>query len=611
MLWAVGSLRRCLGDSPSQTLHRLFRQGSSLSLSQLNQSLSEVVEQSVASAIDRTSLVSPQCLQLIRQVNAGVGDLDAGQLVTFCQWQSLAARHYFGWKELVPVDKDRLKERLEDFTKRQMLTTLQLQSLLQSLSDLKLPSVRIVSEVVEERLATPGASWTMQEMLDLVWRLARISKNSRRLMDLTARRLQAMDFPQWDTAALVRYYESLCNVELFYHNKRYTDLVDRVARHLLDKAKNAEETVLLDLLETHFGLKFHRVNLGKQLLAVLNTRLDVSPSPKFLLASIRLLTSLQDPDKSLMSPDLGKKIFAEASKLLPGSSSAEQEAIFTGVQDLLPRLPPSLVQAGNHLAVHCSSYLWLVTAVRAFETAQEDASSLLAQLPSLLKEVATYTLEDRLAVLSAVYSKRGVSPFELLESTVLASFEEVFKSDQVAALQLVAKVIKHPNHLLREKLDYLRREALKLMTLPWPKELTPHWLLYLGFFLCKENEEAWVKALQANAGKIHSGDLIAAINQVEDADDCEAPVLLTLESLQSSLSAHTVIFCHQLLDKNSDPRLVHRYLRLLNLVNPSQVSRAQLLSSLGSIIRLVSTHSLQHVLSAFIPALRELRKDLA
>ena len=611
MLWSLRCLRRGLGDSPSQTLHRLLQQKSSLSLAQLNQGLFEVVQQSVASAIDHTSLTSVQCLQLARQVSDGVGDLEAGQLVTFCQWQSLATRHYFGWRELVAVDTDRLRERLEDFTQRRELSTLQLQSLLQSLSELKYPSVKLVSDVIEERLAAPEGSWTTQEMLDLLLRLTHMNRHSRKLMDLTARRLQAMDFRKLDITALAQYYENLCTVELFYHNQRYTQLVDRVARHLLEKAKDAEEAVLLNFLETHFRLKFHRVLLGKQLLTVLNTRLDGSPSPKFLFAAIRLLISLQDSDQVLIPPDLGRRLFTEAAKLLAGSSTADQELVFSAVQVLLPRLPPALVQAGNRLAAHCPSRLWLVAAVRAFEAAQEDASALLTQLPSLLKEVTTYTAEDRLAVLSAVYSKRGVSPFELLESEVLASFEGILQADQVGALRLMEKVIKHSNYLLREKLDYLRREALKLMTLPWPQELPPHSLLYLGFFLCKGNEDVWVQALQANPGKIQPRDLMMAMDQVEDADDCEASVLLTLESLQSSLSADIVVSSHKLLDKNSDPRLVQRYLQLLNRVDPGQVSKHLLLVSFSGIIRLVLTHSLQAVLSAYLPALQRLRKDLA
>lgn len=610
MLWALRSLRRCLSDSPVQTLQRLLLHRSALSLSQLNEGLSEVVKQYQTSEADRNALASPQSVALTKEVTTGMGELEAEGLVAFCQWQSQAAKHRFGWHEVQAADKDKLTERLQDLTQRKVLTSLQLQSLLQSLSELKNPALKFVSDAIEERLAAPDATWTTPEILDLLSRLANINKRSRKMMDSTSRRVRAIDFRQLDTVTLVKYYESLCNVELFYHNKRYTDYVDRVALHLLGKAKDAEESVLTSLLKAHFGLKFHRVHWGKQLLAMLSVRLDVPPSPHFLCSTIRLLVSLQESDKALIPPDLGKKLFAEAAKLLPGMSDEEQEAVFSAVQSMVPCMPAALVHATRHLAAHCSSRLWLVAAARALEASQEDASFLLTELPSLLREIPNYSPEARLTLLSSIYSKRGVSPFELLESTILSTFEAIFKSEPAAALRIVGRLVKHNNNLLKEKLDYMRTEALKLMSLPWPQELATYWLLYLGFFVCKGNEREWTKALQANTSRIKFGDLEQAADLLEDADDCEPSVVLTLESIQSCLSPEALVLSHKFLNKNSDSRLVQRYVQLLNRIDPNQVSRSVLLASLSNITKLVLAHSLHPALPAFIPALQRLRAVL-
>ena len=610
MLGALRSLRRCLSDSPAQTLQRLLQHRSALSLSQLNEGLSEVVKQYQTSEADRSTLTTPQSLALTNEVTRGFGELEAEGLVTFCQWQSQAAKYRFGWQELQAADKNKLTERLQDLTQRKVLTSLQLQSLLQSLSEMKSPAHKFVSNAIEERLAAPDVTWTITEILDLLGRLASVNRRSRKLMELTVKRTQAVDFRLLDTVTLVKYYESLCNVELFYHYKRYTDYVDRVAHHLLGKAKDAEESVMSSLLKAHFGLKFHRVHWGKQLLAVLSARFDIPPSPHFLCNTIHLLVSLQDSDKALIPPDFGKKLFAEAAKLLPGLNGEEQEAVFSAVQSLLPCMPAALVHTTRHLAAHCSSRLWIVAAARALEASQEDASFLLTELPSLLRDVPNYSPEARLALLSAIYSKRGVSPFELLESTILSTFEALFKSEPAAALRLMGKLVKHSNYLLREKLDYMRSEALKLMALPWPHELASYWLVYLGFFVCKGNEGEWTKALQANTNRIKFGDLEQAVDLLEDADDCEASVVLTLESLQSCLSSEALVLSHKFLNKNSDFRLVQRYVQLLNRADPNQVSRTVLLASLSNITKLILAHSLHPVLAAFIPALQRLRTVL-
>lgn len=610
MLGALRSLRRCLSDSPAQTLQRLLQHRSSLSLSQLNAGLSEVVKQYQASEADRSILTTPQSLTLTNEVTRNFEKLEAEGLATFCQWHSLAAKLRFGWQELQTADKDKLTQRLQDLTQRKVLTPLQLHSLLQSLIELKNPAKNLVSDAIEERLVAPNVTWTITEILDLLDRLASVSRRSRKLMESTAKRVQTVDFRLLGTATLVKYYESICNMELFYHHKRFSDYVDRVAHHLLGKAKDAEENVLSNLLKAHFGLKFHRVNWGKQLLAVLSTRLDVPSSPQFLCSTIHLLVSLQDSDKALIPPELGKKLFAEAAKLLPGLSGEEQEAVFSAVQTLMPSMPASLVHTTRHLAAHSSSRLWLVAAARALEASQEDASFLLTELPHLLREVPNYSPEARLSLLSAIYSKRGVSPFEPLESTILSTFETLFKSEPVNALRLVGRLVKHSNYLLREKLDYMRTEALKLMALPWPQELASYWLINLGFFVCKGNEAEWTKAIQANMSRIKFGDLEQAVDLLEDADDCESSIILTLENLQSSLSSEALVLSHKFLNKNSDSRLVQRYMQMLNRADPNQVSRSILLASLGNISKLVLTHSLHHVLEKFIPALQRLRTVL-
>ena len=371
---------------------------------------------------------------------------------------------------------------------------------------------------------------------------------------------------------------------------------------------NLSEADYIQLLDTHFSLRYSRLWFSQWLLNTLPER--VASSSKALgVYAFKLLETIKVTHHLEISPKVVKKTLIEASRIVSEGQPDEAEAVLKSAIAIGGEFPHLLVAAAKYRLQRAKEHTLALACSRLLEASQEDFSAVYPHIPPLLPLLPHLSIDERLSLLSLIYNKRGTGPFESVEKTILGSFKEVLMTDGKGAIELAEKVIKHPNELLRKKMNYVKKDALELITKEWPSDVSAYALLRICFRLGNDYPDELVNLLTIHKAKILPADLEYAVWNMKEPDDLESSILLAFETLTPGFCPNGLLLSQRAFERNPNRKKTERYLKLINQVDPGSLRKGILMGAMGGLRKVVVNYELQELILSFTQRLEKLHSS--
>lgn len=580
---------------------------SSPHLSTLNQALSSILQVATVQTIDRVSLCDQRCRDLVNKVIGRMNEMNAEEFVHMAEWLSKSRIHKVGWRELTYPERDSFHRRLRLHADSQALSPSQILSIVSSCSAMGI-SFRPVTGALEKKLTSPEVQLHATDIQKLLEVLAKTSKVSGRLLALVLRKLHSIDTSLMDPKAQVSVYNSLCSLEVSLQSDHVITYLENFIWEMVKRAKSFGEAELVEWTDVHARLKYPRLEVSKALLSEISRRLDKADvlSKTFGYSILKPLTIIKAYHQMALPAASLSKLLVEVAKNLPSQFvyASDFEATVRMAMQLTDSFPLVFTLAVKRKAQSFTrESFWLPTVIRYCELAGEDSSFTHSFLPSVAHDVSTFPVTDRLTMLNGVYLLENSNSLEGLEQMVISSLASILNERELhRSLNLLQRVLMHPNKQLIKKVDFVRKETLEQLFMPWPQNVPKHWVMFLSYFTYKGNQELWERLF--HQVKFTPTEYVHSISLLTAEDRCLEPALSALERVASSASPDNVFFTHKLFNDQTDIKLVERYLKIMDKVDIKAASSAVVVRSIDFLLRYVTDKNMFSLLPNYLPALQ-------
>ena len=539
-------------------------------LSTLNQALASIIQVSSVQGNDKVSLSDKRCHDLVNKVLTSIGGMNPEDIVHLGDWLSKAKQLRVGWRDLSQVERNTFRQKLSEHAKEQQFTVSELISLLKSCSALGLPykPVTIALERLLGRTEIQVHLMDVQRMLEV---LGRTNKVSGRLVWLVLEQLRRQDTTLMDPKVQVSLYQSLCSLETSLQFEHIIAYLETFTQSMTDKLRHFGEEELMEWMDVHSHVKHPRHTVTHALLNEVTRRLEKPDqlSRNFLFFILKPLTTFKSHQRITLPESVFSRLLIEISKNLQSQSiyPNDFEGMVRRTLHLTNTFPEALTTAiKRKIQSYSRESLWLPTCLHYFRKAGEDVSFLNSYITALPTEVHLFPVTDRLTMLNGVYLGDLTPDLQTIEDVLAGSFKQILDEKHLhRSLNLLHRILLHPNRMIMKKVDYARKEVLEQLFLPWSHDLLTYWALYLSYFTYPGNEEMWVKFLEK--ASVTSLDYIHSISQLSISDHCLEPVLHVLHKIAPSATIEAVFFTQRLFDIHTDLRFILQYLKIANSVD--------------------------------------------
>lgn len=585
---------------------------SSTHISTLNQALTSILQVSSPQTVDRVNLSDKRCVDLVDKVLGRIDEMNAEELIQLGEWLAKAKYLRVGWRDLTFSEREQFRHRLELLVGTQDLSPAQILNLLSTCSALSL-SFKPVTGMLEKKLRTPEAQFHVTDIQKLLELLSKSSKVSGRIMSLVFQKLQTLDTSLMDPKAQVSIYNSLCTLEIGLQSDSVNRCLEEFARELMRRVQTLGEEDLLEWTSVQARVKYPRLEVTRTILSEVSHRLEKADmlSKNFVISILKPLTLIRTHHREELPAASLIRLLVEVAKHLPSQFvyPSDFEGVVRMSMQLTTTFPLAFTLAIKRKAQsYTRETLWLPTVLRYCEVVQEDPSFCRSLLDSAANDMSTFPVTDRLIMLNGIYLNENRSLLEPLEREVISSFNTLLNEKILhRSLNLLHRVLVHPNKQLIKKVDFVRKHILEQLFQTWPQDVPKHWVMFLSYFTYRGNEALWKQFIQQ--ANITPVNYIHSVSLLSTEDHCLEPALLALEHIAPSSTPDNVLFIHKLFEDSTDFRLLEMFLKLVDKVDLRSATSAVIARSVSFLLRHVNDKSLFLLLPTYFSTLRALHQQ--
>ena len=622
---AVGGIARRLvsttsiSDSlfvTSQSIARILETHlSNTDLPQLNSAVGSIVQLSSRQVVDRMSLTEPRCTDLVYKVYGKIADMSPDDVVSFFDWYSKSRMLKFGWRGLSPSERDCLLMKLNVHCLSNSYSISQLMTLVHASSLLHF-GLRTINIAVEQQLINPDTVFHLSDLKTLMGVISKSQSNGGRLLIHIVNRLKNVDFSLVDAKSIVNLYRSLCVAELFTRSGMVNKFVGMFMEKMVEKLPTFSEAEILDLIEVHKKLKYPRSSISHSLLSEISHRLEKAEilSKTFLFQTVCSLVEMREAGISVLPISSSFKLMTEVSKHISSQSVNvnELENVVRALYAVSDSYPVVLIAAvKKKIMSYPRENAAVVSCIRLFEKAKEDYSQCWKFVNGLTADLSSYSIAERLTILHGIYLSKRIAPFEDLEKALLTSIKMIVDEKKtMATLNILSKMISHPNKQIFKSLDFVRKSSLEQMQSHWELSANTNWQLFLSFFTYEGNEDLWRKVISMQTAAITDNEYLHAVNMLAPDSDCIEPALLCIELHRSLFTPEVIFHLQRVVSPDADPIVISKYMKLVDQLDLTNVNKSTLFKGVDVILKFVSERKMLYKIDNFLMALENITKTL-